>query len=77
MSKISTVLCLFFTLLFAVITGLFIFVDNSTNSDETNKFLKIGDMANIEYLFNRLYTDNGILKLCVYVCDTDNSGGVF
>lgn len=35
MSKISTVLYLFFTLLFAVITGLFIFVDNSANSDTT------------------------------------------
>ena len=35
MSKISTVLCLFFTLLFAVITGLFIFTDNSANSDTT------------------------------------------
>ena len=35
MSKIPTVLCLFFTLLFAVITGLFIFTDNSANSDTT------------------------------------------
>lgn len=35
MSKITTVLCLFFTLLFAVITGLFIFTDNSANSDTT------------------------------------------
>lgn len=37
--------------------------DNSTSSVETNKFLKIADIPKIEYIFNRLYTDNGVLKL--------------
>lgn len=46
MSKVSTVLCLFFTLLFAVITGLFIFADNSANSDTTTY---TGVIENITY----------------------------
>lgn len=39
--------------------------DNSTSPVETNKFLKIADIPKIEYIFNRLYTDNGVLKLFV------------
>ena len=39
--------------------------DNSTSPVKTNKFLKIADIPKIEYLFNRLYTDNGVLKLFV------------
>lgn len=35
MSKITTTLCLFFTLLFAVISGLLIFADTSANSNTT------------------------------------------
>ena len=44
---------------------LFFGTQNNGEDNGENKFLTIGDLKKSEYLFNKLYTDNGIIKIFV------------